>query len=388
MSSPHTNLITPFLNIVRKKQSFNISNITKQLRLTVPRFPGNSYSRFNPSIQHLQDNIYVIVYRLWVSKKKGGLFTPKNGLRGTPWGDKWDAQVDTIGMAGLFRSPNGEYNVFKERIAKSGGKILKRSNDARLFKHDDKFFISVNDWGSKRKLIATSRIDFDDPRFCFRGWCTWINRYDLDPYKYTISNRTLPCLNLALPTEKNWGFYWNQNGWKINYSMSPFIVISTDKKCKVITNQEISIFSALKNYYNNKLFVSVSVPPIDYDSEHFLGVGHMKYDFREMKQIDAFKKNYVLHGKFVYFSFFYLIRKATNRLVQITDAFIMPQETRNKYLLDFATGLVRIPGNRFAMSYGVGDVLSKIVEFKKSTVSKWLKPLSSFKSKDYKFIVY
>jgi hypothetical protein len=217
------------------------------------------------------------------------------------------------------------------------------------------------------------------------------------PYLEVALEPTLLCLNCSKKIEKNWaigflngdlfisyGFGLGEHQYfKINYN-------SWAANCSINTVRS-SISEDIENVQNkNKdIFFSLSTPYIDYNDEELLAVGHVKIKYNEYQiqktntgskdpKITAILNklnrsitpdNHILHYEYMYMMYFYTIKKNDYKLSNISTFFVPLEDENEKFSIFFPSGLCRVD-KEIILSYGVGDICSKIAIFDIDDVKK------------------
>ena len=143
----------------------------------------------------------------------------------------------------------------------------------------------------------------------------------------------------------------------------------------------------------------LGTPPIKFNSEEYIAVGHMKYNYVKTKVLDdRLLRNKILHfnkacnpnkpGNLIYMMFFYTFStKSPYEIKRIGHCFI-PKD-HGMYMLPFPMGIANAHNNKdIIVSYGEADRYVKIMTMKRTEIEKMLMDYESLDAEKYKFIVY
>ena len=120
-----------------------------------------------------------------------------------------------------------------------------------------------------------------------------------------------------------------------------------------------------------EIFIRYQYPPISFNDNEFIAVGHIKYNYNKDVILDKskFLKNKVLHfdkscwsnpSNLIYMMYFYTFsKKFPFNITKISHAFI---PDKSFYLLAFPMGITKMHNsNDFVISYGEGDCHVKLL---------------------------
>ena len=200
--------------------------------------------------------------------------------------------------------------------------------------------------------------------------------------------------NIERKVEKNCVFDNNKN---IIYDING-IFKYIDKKNGLISKIIIQLKDIINFYGKDNIFFSLGTPisTIDINSKKYnISLGHVKVNFKNIKKNTEFYnflksinyKNVRLHGKYIYFMFFYVFDDNYN-ITHLSYSFI-PTDDNNShlpYLLVFPTGFYK-NNNGYLISYGEGDEFSKLFILKQKDILKLLIPIENIDI-NYKFLFY
>jgi len=383
--------------------------LNNQLLLTITEFQKFNHVRFNPSIVHIQDNEYLLCYRL---------FIPYENLKKSkipiPWKSKWQNNVDTTVLCKIQLIKNGKFKVLSEDLLQTEPEMYNnRILDTRIFKDiNNNVSLSFNTWTTNPK----GQIRAELKKQCVGNWsCTYIakSKLTIKHNKIKLSSFKYPCLNLrsVLPLsnrchigqreEKNWVFWYTKNNNEmISYFVEPHIVFQTNKKdnrCKSIAQTSNGNLSKIKALYGNMNFL-LGTPPILYNKNEYIAVGHMKYNYKKSQILkESNLKNKVLHfnkacdpkkpGNLIYMMYFYTFSTTfPYEIKRIGHSFI--PKGHGKYLLTFPMGIANHTNkSKYVLSYGEADQYIKLLTISKKEIENMLLDYNTLRPEEYEFRV-
>jgi predicted GH43/DUF377 family glycosyl hydrolase len=232
------------------------------------------------------------------------------------------------------------------------------NQDARLYKFNDELYLTYNSFIIHNndlfvKMIKRKfTIDLNDNFLYLYPECELL----------TIKHKSV---------EKNCILLDNHN-----------VLYNIDKKFIIQNNNtKIIIKSKILDHINtrfNNIFISLGTPVIKFDNQ-YISVGHMKIEYKNNKNIylTKFLKNIdldkiKLHGRYLYFAFIFIFDHNYN--IKFISDFFIPSinEDYLPYLLVFPTGLTYY-NDKYYISYGEGDDKCKILELSKNDILNILK---------------
>ena len=208
------------------------------------------------------------------------------------------------------------------------------------------------------------------------------------PVNINMGQDTVLCPNFSNSTEKNWSFSLVPgNNIVFSYGLTPAHDIFTVNAAGATVTcgsyikrgDANNIFARLLQYYNistptaHKFHISVTTPTVTITDQNniYTGVGHIKYDYRDMgiyppgSPLLAFHNQMIALGKtfhpvYVYLMFFYSFDMNTGNIVSCSSMFI-PFSTGT---LCFPSGLTFNNTTReVILSYGDDDAKCRILLF-------------------------
>lgn len=224
----------------------------------------------------------------------------------------------------------------------------------------------------------------------------------------TTATTSINSIQIVVPKEKEVVVDATAIPMEINMEPQPHdvIEISSDGACAPSQSDKDDSLTAfypspeiveIVKYYDGKenIFFSLGTPCIPY-KDGFLTAGHIKLNHQKRvngSNFDIFFKRYFegqnsknlhKHGKFVYFMFVARFN-AEGKLTHISNGFIPSQGSQHlPYYLVFPMGIT-FTGSTFYISYGEGDVRSKLVAFTEREFNYLLIPIEDIKPFNYEF---
>lgn len=258
--------------------------------------------------------------------------------------------------------------------------------DARILQIEEgKFIISYNTWINQND-VTTGR----DNKNCASGCALIATRLaELnDKQQLFLRPEYLLCPEYSNAIEKNWSFWVdNRNGLHFSYGLYPnheifnLQIVENQLKCSGDYFVGSSDFlTAFSKYYNNKIFISVTTPAIQFRPNEWLGVGHVKYKHRDVENFpltplynftklmhDSGKK---FHPIYIYLMYFYLFDHL-GRLTHVSNMFLPRSDT----VLCFPSGLTFMSNANVLVSYGDADEKCKCFAMTPEQLEKQLIPV-------------
>lgn len=381
-----------------KIQSLSKIGTKSELSATYRKIDLKKTAKFNPSIVHLEGNLYLVSYRVLVAKKS---LRDKNKVirfptqMGAPWLSWEHALFDGVGLALLRYNPASKsFTVLKDRIQTRTNTF----NDLRLYNVDGRLFATLNlvgESGLEKRRVEMSLVEF-----------TYNKRTGLA--KWGKPKVICPASHGAL--EKNW--IWLPEQQRILYVLEPFTTFDYNfgnNTCSNLSKQ--MVFDKITHAYPaGSLFFSTSTPVASYKTGTLLSVGHVKVDFgrfTQQKDLPLYKflnkvqrlyrlpanksqwqlKRGIVHSRYFYFHILLELSRDGKHILRVSDAFI-PTNRRSKTLLVFATGLSQIDCDTYVLSYGENDVSANFLFMQRVDIEQMLKhkPMMSAKRYDFKFL--
>lgn len=393
--------------------------------------------RFNPSISHWKDNLYLCAYRVFArypeldqrgeddgitwDYTKQPMLNPNHPWLGGPGARTWwnmGYGYDSTAFALLEMTPTGfrrvkqydEDGSVQMEVAPGVWRderdilLYTLGVDPRLLKiKDDGFVLSYN----ANAVDPNFRVKGGQP--CGSGCFIIATSYvEIHPTTYVlrVHRRTFLCPEQSHTTEKNWSFWQFQNSLQYTYNLYPShdvmqVALTPDGtfKCEgsYVYSNPSSFFRKFVEYYNGKVHISVTTPAIPLEPDVYVGVGHVKYEYDnftlramppdsplvKFTKVNLKKK---LHPMFVYMMYFYAFVPATGKVLAISDIFSPPSD----YLLAFPSGLTYTNNlNDMIVSYGEGDVRCKYFTANREQVRGLLKyQTNQTQPQDVDFIMF
>lgn len=374
--------------------------LASELELVI-RDDGNPdhYRRFNNSLIHFRDDIYLMTYRWFLPLKVSHQFKSDSRNR-HPWSSNWSSILDNTVVAVLRRHPDHRFEVLKElrlnypfRLRNFAGNL----QDARLVKLKGHFYLYGQAWITPWADMAPE-ISKQHPQSSIRDCLTeeadcalvtvLLEKIDLPldrhglPKAINVVEINLPCLKQPSVyqkrgqdiVEKNWCFFEHQKEVFFEYLLSPHIVY--DMKCQTKYETESPITKVAKDI-GCGIFFSPGGPLMPWDEHHFLGCGHVKYRYKCTTLLANTHHKY-MHpqnwGGLVYGMFFYLIRREPPfEVVSFSHAFL-PHHENMHYTIVFPMACIPVDPKHetWAISYGEGDDTPNIMILPRSDIQDLL----------------
>ena len=372
---------------------------------------------FNPSIVYWKDNLYLLSYRRFfrsLDYYNHYLIDPYNNSNhpwyGGPESKTWwkaNKGSDDTGLL-LLEIIGMNVNVVKNFVNDIG---YIEGADARLLKlNTDKnsFVISYNVWLNNRPDLMLKNDKCNK-------WCGLIAMKKIEltqsgsnDYSIKMSNESIVCPNISNQVEKNWSFWDFQNKLYFSYSISPrhmVVQLKDVKSCSLKTIQgdsKINFFERFEQYYQQNsghqvVFTCLSTPAIPlYNSNRYIGVGHIKYKIDTIPFIPKDSNLYVFHNYLIrrgisfhpvyaYMMFFYEFDPYTYELTRVSDLFFPELD---KWGLVFPSGLTSTHNeNTLLVSYGDHDTECKLFTITIQKLNSMLYNINSIEPSSLNFII-
>lgn len=399
------------------ENNFSILDITKNCLKIFNNYGQVPIAVFNPSITKIDTNKFLMSFRI------NGVPNGDTPIQSTfdprhPWHTSWKNLID--GTAFMKITLTNVKQITSEAI-NVGGDYWIKGVDARLFKHQNVYYLTYNKFTDKS--TNTSEVsNTGQAQVCAFDWCAnmIIDKYTLDNNTLTLGPRGIICQPKQQRIEKNWSLYLDRGErMNISYGLSGNHIIFKDPSngifatCQqeIINSDSTSMFLRIENdtrFKDNKVIhFSLSTPAIKYDETTNIAVGHVKLNYTDITnpdfafnalkdlnynennksiyklkerlykiiiEIDSYiynrKNAHVLHPTYMYFMFFYKFKYDTGEITEVTN-FILPYDNEPHSLV-FASGLTQFD-DKCIVSYGVADVECKLAFFTKTCIENLFK---------------
>lgn len=357
------------------------------------------YRRFNNSLLHYRDDLYLMTYRIFLPSTVVRKFKSDSRNR-HPWSSNWSSILDDTVVAVLKRHPDDRFEVLRElplhypHHLRNFGKNLQ---DARMVQLKGKFYLYgqawITPWADMAPEIAKQHPQASIQE-CLKkeSDCALVtvlleeihlpvDRYGL-PNDVQIVDINVPCLRQPNVyqkrgydiVEKNWCFFEHKKEIFFEYMLSPHIVY--DLKCQ--TRYEIeSPLTPVQKDIGCGIFFSPGGPLQPWDEHHLIGCGHVKYRYKCTSLLANIHHKY-MHpqswGGLVYGMFFYLVRRDPPfALTRFSPAFL-PRHPDMQYTIVFPMACLPVDPahNRWAISYGEGDDTPNIMILSRDDIAEQL----------------
>jgi predicted GH43/DUF377 family glycosyl hydrolase len=383
----------------------HIYDLTKLLK-----FDAQNYYCFNNSIQHYKDNIFIMTYRVikynveddniyhpWKIWSNGYEIFKKEKSKLMELNEHLNVNTKLYSLAkyrnnlggDMFIGMKHKYDLIDEDLYEydsTGLAILQFKNntwsliyninnifafemnqDARIYKIDNEFYITYNMFMNIGDIyhvkMAQRKLDINVES-------KYIYIYPEVDMLQGINYKNVE-KNCILNLNKD--VLYNING-TFEYIINNELIIKDIEP----------IQKMIKLYGSNNIIFSLGTPVIKYGNNN-LSVGHVKIDHNKKYSWTPFEEFYNnidftdinKHGKYIYFMFLFEFDNDYN-ILRISDCFIPTQDNCHfPYYLVFPTGLQEWSDN-IMISYGEGDVKSKVVIFSKDEIEKLFSNYGNF----------
>jgi hypothetical protein len=372
-------LIATTLPAAQEMKAIDAFDITPHLTAVKPGYEHLYHYKFNPSICHYRGKIFIGVYRCVINKTVPKDSTVHQHETEAIWKTNWKTIVfDGIGVFKLKLNPSGTVAVLSDMI------VQDRVIDARIFRAPKgwatRFAVSYNP--PSGPLVTGRRVrDLAVPILVAPLITSDESKVRGAP---ALANpTTLPCLEAYGKDliQKNWGFFCRGDRLLAVQWVCPLTVVSVengDGACSKVV-ADTTILDRIQSANPGNIFFSSSTPLIPFPGGGYLGVGHVKYKYKNLEILPtrAIVNDIKTHGAYVYLNFFYLITHNKGwHLSAVSKCFHIPSLGRYKYALNFPNGLTRF-GSNILMSYGDGDISCNIMTMPVSRVKSLLVPMAT-----------
>lgn len=223
--------------------------------------------------------------------------------------------------------------------------------------------------------------------FSSKASCKMLRRrvhLDLDQkFLYLHAEEEMIPVPLRQPIEKNCIMDVDTVYYTFNKGVFTVLRDGIKHECPVPFLQE------MVKKYDNRFVVSLGTPPLEVWPGRFVGVGHVKVEFRRrqccfglsvfdddfQKFVDGVDWSQVYqHGKYVYFMFFFEFN-SEHQITRLSHCLIPTDNAASHlpYLLAFPSGFTADPNRyHFWLSYGEGDVRCKVLAFSRDDLDNLL----------------
>jgi hypothetical protein len=252
--------------------------------------------------------------------------------------------------------------------------IFKQLEDPRIFRFNNDIYLYVQ--GLKKDSVKFNNGIVN----CKTDVCVTPSLYKLTfaDSKIVLEEKQINlCNEISRKIEKNWVPYEFNKELFFIYDLNDETVFKySENKCDIYSHSKrtktlLKKFSEKINKPSFKFSGGTPLVKIDELPEYgpFLGVGHIKINIGEFKQIIPsfadIESKFLLHHTLVYFMFFYTYDHTTTSVKKISKLFVCHDSTNGiePYLLQFPCGIEKENEN-IIVSYGEGDDRCKLVKMK------------------------
>lgn len=415
-----------------------IVNITN--KLTEPLVHDNKtinpkyFTKFNNSIQHVKDNIYIMFYRtVWNGcndeikniYEKGHHYAHSITwfyiTSGKKCRDRLKFYNSTVVC--FLKIDGSNIEIIKSKQLKKLDNFyedLRISN--KIQKKDNKlnYFVTCtygSGWYPRTYMVKNKKFRVAPKLFLME---VDTDKLEINFLDNVHDNNTLLCTNHSKFIDKNWSIWTYNHKIFFTYSLAPYTVLEMEKEpnqCKKIIINRENIFTKLENLHKtqtidigkNQLHVRLTTPAMKFNEKEYIGVGHIVFnpyleelmyntlnsDLKIYKFLkDTYKKGsetnmFTSHPSFkMYFMFFYTFNPQTMELLRISDGFI-PYDKSDKYhtLIVFPMGICEHHSNKdqLIVSYGQGDYQTNLLFIDTKKIESMLYDVDKKDAKNYDY---
>lgn len=286
---------------------FNLSSLSniQTLPKTVGKIQRKHVIKFNPSICKILPNVYVIIYRVYISNKKfrnNNLIAKNHAQSYTPWGSLWDYKYNGAGISIVKFNPLIEnFQIIQETIINTMDDIL----EPKLIQHSDLSCILLyhtnNSTNNQNISLHVSNILFSDQAY---------TSSQNDQFKFLILKPKTICTNSIYsnvvilspissieinPKKKNEEKVYENKELKTKVKRETYLQTSIDNPwefrlikgntCPKIIPQKSDFFLKLRKWYQDAICFYPSTPLVNYNKNELIGVGYSRVDFWKVAEL-------------------------------------------------------------------------------------------------------
>ncbi len=424
---------TPVASRISKIEGWNMKDIQP-----VPKHLRKSIVKYNPSISLIKTTAkhcdYLMWYRATMSAGKNDGTRPKAprghlNYKNSMWDTNWNMSWDGGGISIIRVFANGKVKVLHDMIPVSETSYVL---DARLVFWRNDFHIIYNRYTKKGWFPDTNPELEDCYKYGGDGLCITMETHPVKITKqglYSLGEPRILCRDKHTRFEKNWSIVLPVEKKRlIHYSLIPQVKFlesdHVDDPRKDVCTWRIApgsnVFMKLFSYYKAVLpplvanGIAVTTPLIDFDKNHWIGIGRIKIDYKKMdlkkgqlrnsklgkfmnllrtvlnmptiEPKDWFKYSRAIHDTLLYFSFFYTINKKTLAIGQFSQAYL-PQCPDVDYFasITFPVAIQPFMKGKFAISTGIADIDCGIITLSRDDLRKMMKYTNRTRPQDFEF---
>jgi len=417
-------------NVTEKKQS----RLTKVLKLNFedlePLNPKQKLIKTNPSLILVANThnscVYKMVYRaLYPTVPLGNnenLTKPRQyPFKTSMWDSGWDSKWSGLGSCFLTVYDNGRLVISHDTISPE---YFSYNEDARIYKENGTYNIIFNTYtyyqhfpGAGKVLKGCKSYKTND------SLCIVMMKQKVDitePKMKPLGDPIVLCKDKHQRYEKNWAPVAGHNGL-MQYSFIPRLKFLKQKKCncgcgcdcKSIDTERSDFFMSFWQEFRDVLDplrhvggICSSTPLISWGSNTLIGLGHIKIKYENLKLYVINKKVQPVHlfrflgklakdlnlekthphnwadtnmnlnpaARYIYFSFFYTIRKDNLELDKFSPAFI-PRYQSLPFVptIVFPMSIQKFIGTQYIISQGISDINCGLMIMERREIKMLLK---------------
>ena len=404
--------------------------LTKSITYNGKTIESKYFTKFNNSIQHVKDNIYIMFYRtVWNGRQdevKDIYTAGHHYAHSIAWfyitsgyGNRERLQFHSSNIAVFLQIDDDNIKVLKSIHLKEldGQHEDLRITDKIQKKNGEIIYIvscaySKNLWQKESYNYMGKSF-----RVGIKMFLVSINTNNLE-LKFlddVSSYKNLLCVNESKFIDKNWSIWPNNDKIFITYSFVPYIVMEMKNEpnhCTKIYTDSNKLFQQIEDSYKTKvmnegtpqMFFRLTTPSIRLNDNEYIGIGHAVFNpyLEELmhntlssdKKIYKFIRTVYKEPKFythpsfkIYFMFFYTFDPNTFKLLRVSDCYIPYDKSKEHTLIIFPMGITRhhADPNQFIVSYGQGDYMTNLLFISKEEIDNMLYDINSIKESDYDY---
>lgn len=356
--------------------------------------PDNVYA-FNPTIAHYKDDLYICAFRGFVrypnlhqvgdsyNYSKDPYSDPNHPWLGGDASSVWWKKSygdDTTRFCILHITMQEVQSIVRlEKSYENGGATYwdgssmvdgkMHGNDARILRvseTDPVYLLSYNVWVTDKGTIIRDGKNCTDSCGLIATRVITI----AEDMSLVVGDEKILCPSMSNRVEKNWSFWIHNQNIFFSYGLYPVHdVVSVKIKDNIVNcgknvgAADAVFFQKFTEYYNNKVYVSVTTPAIKINKV-YIGIGHIKFKYKNaeteypansylVKFVNDMKKSgKIFHPMYVYLMFFYAFSSKDATVLGVSPMFLPSSNT----VLCFPSGFCRMKDpDMYLISYGDAD---------------------------------
>ncbi|MBP02878.1 MAG: hypothetical protein CMM25_08730 [Rhodospirillaceae bacterium] len=427
------NINNPVSSRISKIEGWNMKDVQP-----VPKQIRKAIVKYNPSISLIKTTKkyceYLMWYRATLSAGKNDGTRPKTprghlNYKNSMWDTDWNMAWDGGGVSIIRVFEDGRVKVVHDMIPVSETTYVL---DARLVFWRNEFHLIYNRYTKNGWFPDTNPELENCYKYPGKGLCITMETHPIKITKkgiYALGPPRILCRDKHTRFEKNWSLVLPVEKKRlIHYSFTPQLKFlesdarddHNNDRCTWRVAPRSDVFMKLYSYYKLVLpplvanGIAVTTPLIDFDKDHWIGVGRIKIDYKKLDlergplrnsklgkfmnllrtvlnipsvaPKDWFKFSRAIHDTLVYFSFFYTINKKTLAIGQFSPAFL-PQSPDVDYFatISFPVAIQPFTRGKFAVSIGIADIDCGIITISRDELRKMMIYTNRTRPQDFDF---